>query len=305
MGGAVERSTPSQDTPNGNTPSRKTASSDPFDHELRYLLSHAEMRRFLDAIAARTAIEIYDRERPISYTRTTYLDTDDLAYFRTGAGQPARRLRVREYAVAATAKDAPILSGVAFVELKEHDGPTRRKIRLAASPAEIAQLLADRNAGPSSGMTAGQAELARELALATMAPRLATWYRRLCLTADARRVRITLDENLTFCRPQPLGDVGSLAAPRERDVLAAFPARVLEVKHCGEMPFWLGPALESLQPAESFSKFRMGMTALGQSRTEEGQAEEEAEEEAQEQAEGRSPTAPAPPAFALGSFIAA
>ena len=231
------------------------------------------MRRFLDAIAARTAIEIYDPARPISYTRTTYLDTDELTYFRTGDGAPARRLRIREYAVAATAKDAPILSGVAFVELKEHDGPARRKVRLAASPAEIAQLLADRAGGPSSNMTAGQAELARELALPTMAPRLATWYRRLCLTADARRVRITLDENLTFCRPQPIGDAGSLAAPREREVIAAFPARVLEVKHCGEMPFWLGPALESLQPADSFSKFRMGMTALGHA----GDAGQEAE----------------------------
>jgi hypothetical protein len=289
MGGAVEASTPSQ-----NTPSRKTASNDPFDHELRYLLSHGEMRRFLDAIAARSAVEIYDRERPISYTRTTYLDTDDLTYFRSGPGQPARRLRVREYAVATTAKDAPILSGVAFVELKEHDGPARRKIRLAASPAEIAQLLADRKSGPSANMTDGQAELARELARPTMAPRLATWYRRLCLTGDARRVRITLDENLTFCRPQPLGDAGSLAAPRERDVIAAFPARVLEVKHCGDMPYWLGSALESLQPAESFSKFGMGMTALGHAAT------------AEQATEGRTAAAaPASPQFALGSFIAA
>lgn len=292
MGGAVETSTPSH-----NTPSPKTASNDPFDHELRYLLSHAEMRRFLDAIAARAAIEIYDRERPISYTRTTYLDTDDLTYFRTGDDQPARRLRVREYAIAAKAKDAPILSGVAFVELKEHDGPTRRKIRLAASPAEIAQLLANRKAGPSSNMTAGQAELARELARPTMAPRLATWYRRLCLTAEARRVRITLDENLTFCRPQSIGDPGSVAAPRARDVIAAFPARVLEVKHCGDMPFWLGPALESLQPAESFSKFRMGMTALAHA----GEGELETEPET----ESRASAAPASPQFAIGSFIAA
>ncbi len=288
MGGAVETSTPSH-----KTPSHKTASNDPFDHELRYLLSRGEMRRFLDAIAARVAIEIYDRERPISYTRTTYLDTDDLTYFRTGDGEPARRLRVREYAVAASPKDAPVLSGVAFVELKEHEGPARRKIRLAASPTELAQLLANRQAGASAKMTGGQAELARELALPTMAPRLATWYRRLCLTADAGRVRITLDESLTFCRPQPVGDAGSVAAPGERDVIAAFPARVLEVKHCGDMPFWLGPALESLQPAESFSKFRMGMTALGHG----GQAEQESG--------GRAPAAPAALPFALGSFIAA
>ena len=302
MGGPVETSTPSPKAAshNGasqNAASPKAANGDPFDHELRYLLSHGEMRRFLDAIAARTAIEIYDPIRPISYTRTTYLDTDDLTYFRTGDGAPARRLRIREYAVATTPKDAPILSGVAFVELKEHDGPARRKVRLAASPAEIARLLANREVGPASHMTAGQAELARELALPTMAPRLATWYRRLCLTADARRVRITLDENLTFCRPQPIGDAGSLAAPREREVIAAFPARVLEIKHSGEMPFWLGPALESLQRAESFSKFRMGMTALGHTGV--------VDRDAGQEADGPSSDAAASPLFAIGSFVAA
>jgi hypothetical protein len=294
MGGAVETSTPSQKAQSQNAASQSTANNDPFDHELRYLLSHGEMRRFLGAIAARTAIEIYDPARPISYTRTTYLDTDDLTYFRTGDGAPARRLRIREYAFAATPKEAPVLSGVAFVELKEHDGPARRKVRLAASPAEIAQMLADREVGPSSKMTAGQAELAREMALPTMAPRLATWYRRLCLTADARRIRITLDENLTFCRPQPIGDAGSLAAPRDREVIAMFPARVLEIKHSGEMPFWLGPALESLQPADSFSKFRMGMTALGHTG------------EVSREADGLAPAASTTsPLFAIGSFVAA
>ena len=298
MGGAVETSTPSPRAASQNAASQNPANNDPFGHELRFLLSHGEMRRFLDAIAARTAIEIYDPARPISYTRTTYLDTDDLTYFRTGDGAPARRLRIREYAVATTPKETPVLSGVAFVELKEHDGPARRKVRLAASPAEIARLLAERQAGPSSSMTAGQAELARELALPTMAPRLATWYRRLCLTADARRVRITLDENLTFCQPQPIGDAGSLAAPREREVIAAFPARVLEIKHCGEMPFWLGPALEALQPADSFSKFRMGMTALGHT----GQVGQEAVGQA---AEGLAPAASTSPMFAVATFVAA
>jgi len=300
MGSAVETSGPSpkgapsqKATPTLRaTPTQKATTSDPFDHELRYLLSRAEMRRFLDAIAARAAIEIYDPERPISYTRTTYLDTNDLTYFRTGDGAPARRLRIREYAVAATAKEAPVLSGTAFVELKQHDGPARSKVRLAASPAEIVRLLGHR-ADPSPAITAAEAEIVRELARPTMAPRLATWYRRLCLTAEGRRVRITLDENLTFCQPQPVGEPGALAAPREREVVAAFPARVLEVKHCGEMPFWLGPALEALQPAESFSKFRMGMTALGHGT------------EARQEAEGLAPAITESPLFAVASFVAA
>ncbi|HVV51427.1 MAG TPA: VTC domain-containing protein, partial [Polyangia bacterium] len=249
MGGAVE------------------TSNDPFDHEQRFLLSRAEMRRFLDAVAARAAVEIYDPARPVSYTRTTYFDTNDGVYFRSGEGAPARRLRVREYAVAATPESAPTLSGVAFIELKEHEGSARRKVRLAATPAEIAELV-DRGGRAavttaSPGAAAALAVIARELALPTMDARLATWYRRLCLTAEGRRVRITLDENLTFCRPQPIGAPGAVAAPQAREVVAAFPARVLEVKHSGEMPYWLCAALESLQPARAFSKFQMGMTALG------------------------------------------
>ena len=248
MGGAVE-----------NTPS-----NDPFDHEQRFLLSRTEMRRFLEAIAPRTAVEIYDPARPISYTRTTYLDTNDLVYFSSAEGAPARRLRVREYAVAASAKDEPVLSGVAFIELKQHEGAARSKMRLQATPAEIARLIARHEVHqPAPEATAPWSAIALELSLPTMAPRVSTWYRRLCLTAEGRRVRITLDENLTFCRPQPIGDPGSPAAPHAREIVAAFPARVLEVKHSGEMPVWLQPALQALQPADGFSKFQMGMTALG------------------------------------------
>jgi VTC domain len=279
MGGAVDTSTPS---------------NDPFDHELRFLLSRSEMRRFLDAVAARAAVEIYDPARPISYTRTTYLDTDDLAYFRSGEAEPARRLRVREYAVARGPKEAPVLSGVAFIELKQHAGDARSKLRLGATPSEIARLVAARGAlDPAAAPTSTLAAIAHELALPTMAPRLATWYRRLCLTGEGRRVRITLDEYLTFCRPQPLGEAGAPATPGEQEVVAAFPARVLEVKHCGEMPHWLGPALESLQPADAFSKFRMGMTALGHG----ADANDDA---------ARAASAPAEsPPFALGCFVAA
>lgn len=279
MGGAVETSTPS---------------NDPFDHELRFLLSRGEMRRFLDAVAARAAVEIYDPARPISYTRTTYLDTDDLAYFRSAEAEPARRLRVREYAIAATSNDAPVLSGVAFIELKQHAGDARSKVRLGATPSEIARLVAAQGAVEPGAAPRGVLDtIVHELARPTMAPRLATWYRRLCLTGEGRRVRITLDEHLTFCQPQPIGAAGDPAKPGAREVVAAFPARVLEVKHCGEMPLWLGPALEALQPADAFSKFRMGMTALGHGA---------------DARDGAARAASAPsesPPFALGSFVAA
>jgi hypothetical protein len=287
MGGAVETSTPS---------------SDPFDHELRFLLSRSEMRRFLNAIAPRAAVEIYDPERPISFTRTTYFDTDDLNYFRSGDGSPARRLRVREYAVAASPGEAPVLSGVAFIELKQHEGDVRCKERLAATPAEIARLVDSAGATPPALASGGPLRvIARELALPTMAPRLGTWYRRLCLTGEARQVRITLDENLTFCRPQAIGEPGALAAPRAREMVAAFPARVLEVKLTGAMPYWLEKALESFERADSFSKFRMGMTALGHD-LEAAAAEPRGAQTGDR--EGPDTEAELPP-FGLGSFVAA
>jgi hypothetical protein len=270
----------------------KTPSNDPFDHEQRFLLSRTEMRRFLQAIAPRAAVEIYDPARPISYTRTTYLDTNDLVYFSAAEGAPARRLRVREYAVAASLEDQPVLSGVAFIELKQHEGAARSKVRLSATPAEIARLIARHDVHQPAGEAAAPwSAIALELSLPTMAPRLATWYRRLCLTGEGRRVRITLDENLTFCRPQAIGDAGAPAAPPAKEIVAAFPARVLEVKYCGEMPVWLQPALEPLETADAFSKFQMGMTALGHGADGRG---------------ARESTAAADPLpFAVPSFVAA
>ena len=105
--------------------------------------------------------------------------------------------------------------------------------------------------------------IARELAIPTMAPRLSTWYRRLCLAVDGSPVRITLDEGLQFCLPRPIGRAGQPAAPAPSQVVAAFPSRILEVKHAGHLPAWLEGLLAHLRPAPGhFSKFRMGMEAL-------------------------------------------
>ena len=95
-----------------------------------------------------------------------------------------------------------------------------------------------------------------------MAPRLTTWYRRAAMTAESGRVRITLDERLTFCRPQNVGVVGAEVAPSPADVIAPGPARILEIKHWGDRPVWLTWALTGLQPAHDFSKFRIGMGAM-------------------------------------------
>jgi hypothetical protein len=244
-----------------------SGSNDPFEHEERFLLSRAQVSQFFEAVGPRATTETYDPSRPISYTRTTYFDTDDFAYLRSCEGPLARRLRIREYALAASLAEPPVFSGSAFLELKQNAGTARSKVRLSASPELLCRLLDPARAAdgrfdaidPRSSL----ATLEREIRTPGMAPRLTTWYRRVCLSAESGRVRITLDQNLTFYRPQPLGRAGGSTGPSPADAVAAGPARILEIKLWGGMPDWLAAAVDGLRPAPRFSKFRMGMMALG------------------------------------------
>jgi hypothetical protein len=258
----------------GQPGQRASSGNDPFTHELRFLLAREEASRFLESLAGRAHLTTYDAEYPVSYTQTTYFDTADAAYLSQLAGEPARRLRVRQYATAATLDAAPVFSGVGFIELKQHLGTARSKFRLAATATEIASLVRDPEGAIEAALVAGLYDepvciVARELALPTMAPRLSTWYRRVCLTVPGEALRITLDEGLQFCRPQPIGRPGFEAAPDRRDVLAAFPARILEVKHGGALPDWLAGMVSGLRATPpDFSKFRIGMQSLSSRRPE-------------------------------------
>jgi hypothetical protein len=145
-------------------------------------------------------------------------------------------------------------------------------VRLSAAPALLRRLVErrgelDAELAPLHALSA-LATVRRELRHPTMAPRLTTWYRRVCMSAEDGRVRITLDERLRFCRPQLIRrfgtEVGTEVAPRPEDVIAAGPPRILEIKLWGETPDWLLNGLDGLSPAPDFSKFRMGMMALGQ-----------------------------------------
>jgi len=173
---------------------------------------------------------------------------------------------LREYAMAASMEDAPVLSGTACLELKQNTGTARSKVRIQASPTLLRLLIERRGlrdpAFASLEPLSALATLQREFAFPTIAPRLTTWYRRAAMTAESGRLRITLDERLTFCRPQIIGVVGAEVAPNAADIVASGPARILEIKHWGERPLWLARALEGMEPAHGFSKFKMGMEAI-------------------------------------------
>ncbi len=242
---------------------------DAFEREQRFLLTRAQTVAFLRAVSAHAVPELHDRARPLSFTRTTYLDSVDLAYLRSCAGRVARRLRLREYAVASNLTEAPLLTGLCFLELKQSAGTVRSKVRLAAPRRALERLVAgsfdtdtdldDALDGDGAGRAA-LATLRAEVVSRRPVPCLTTWYRRSCLSGESGRVRITLDQGLSFCEPQRLGEAGDDATPSA--IIARGPARIVEIKLQGEAPAWLARATASLTPAPSFSKFQMGMAAL-------------------------------------------
>ncbi|HET6148634.1 MAG TPA: VTC domain-containing protein [Polyangia bacterium] len=245
-------------------PTHHGLGADQFERERRFLLSRDETVAFLRAVSAKCTPERYEQTRPLSYTRTTYLDTADLSYFRSFRNGMARRLRLREYAAASTLNEVPMLTGVCCLELKQSTGSARSKVRFSASPRTLRRILSgdaqldidDDSPAQLMALSALRAELAGR----RVAPCLTTWYRRTCLTGEDGRVRITLDQDLTFCHPEALGDDGEPAAPAR--VVARGPARILEVKYFGDAPAWLARATAPLIAAPSFSKFRMGVMAL-------------------------------------------
>ncbi len=95
---------------------------DAFEREQRFLLTRAQTVAFLRAVSTHVVPELHDRARPLSFTRTTYLDSVDLAYLRSCTGRVARRLRLREYAAASNLHETPLLTGVSFLELKQSAG---------------------------------------------------------------------------------------------------------------------------------------------------------------------------------------
>jgi hypothetical protein len=244
-----------------------TGQYSPAEVERRYILRREAAEAFIHAVAPRLSLDVYDEVRPVSYTRTTYLDTDDLAYYRSFDGHVMRRVRIREYAAGRDLDDTPTLSGVCVLELKESSGQIRSKARFRSPPHVIAHLVRHRGEAPLLlRQTLDQMQALRALQACFSAdlltPRVTTWYRRASLSGEGGRVRVTLDEGIKFCKPCLIGAPGEHAEPQE--IIGYGPGRVIEVKYIGEPPAWLLEAMRLLPEEANFSKFRAGMEALQQ-----------------------------------------
>ncbi len=233
------------------------------EHERKFLVMPDDGDAFLDAVSPWTTPDVFDAAGPFSWTRTTYLDTDDFAWFRAAArGERARKLRIRQYACASTAAAAPLLGADCFLELKESGDETRSKIRFRAVPALIAEMV--RSAGEVSVDAPPSVAfelLRRILRRSHPSPRVTTWYRRESRSSDDGQVRVTVDSSVVFARPELPGPPGAPAIPA--NPIATFPFHIVEIKYTGDAPSWLATAAETLPASTGFSKFREGMTCLG------------------------------------------
>jgi hypothetical protein len=233
--------------------------------ERKYRIDGASAQGVLEAIAPFTVATIHDPVAPIAWTRTTYLDTPALDYFRSGDGTRSRRLRVREYASAPDLASMPLLTGECWLELKESAACTRVKSRFCAAGEVIAAMIAAGELPPAweerLAFLDGSRDLLRRIVRDRPAPVLTTWYRRTARAAGA--VRVTVDEELSWALPCAIGARGLAAAPPR--VFAKLASCVLEVKHAGPAPAWLEDALGGLPAPSDFSKFREGMRRLLQS----------------------------------------
>src|SRR5205823_3511638 len=119
-------------------------------------------------------LPVQDGVRPC-HVRTTYFDTEDLAFHRSSRQGVRRRLRVREYASADETGGDFSLAERCYLELKQSSDSVRHKLRVAITPDEIDRRLAD-------------------VAGAPMIAWVATLYRRRALQDASGTLRVTLDD---------------------------------------------------------------------------------------------------------------
>jgi hypothetical protein len=217
-----------------------------FEREVRFLVDPAAAESQLREILPWLTPEVHDPDRPVAWTRTTYLDTAENRYFLASERAVVQRLRVREYGSAPDLESAPRFSGLSSLELKVTHGCRRKKVRWWA-PSD---LVTGAISGERDALACCPRILRRHLRRA-LRPRVVTWYRRLAFTtATPSQVRLTIDLDLRFTRP-------------DGRLLASWDSAVVEAKSSGEPPAWLAAVLGRLGDPQAFSKFRAGMLLLG------------------------------------------
>jgi len=227
-------------------------------HERKFVATASCASRLLDRLARRTKHETPDPTRPVTYNRTTYLDTAEQTFLRSPETGLARKLRIREYASAPVEGVTPTLSPGCFLELKESREGMRAKTRLRTDPLSLARILAGEVIGRTLVDPFGAFDTLLEVVQRYRpAPAVTSWYRRMTVVDEERGLRVTVDSGICFTQPVAPGTVPASAFPDR--AFGQIPFSVVEVKSPQEMPRWLSEELASLTEVRGFSKFEQGM----------------------------------------------
>lgn len=216
----------------------------PRECERKFVVPADSAARFLERIESRTALELADPARPVSYNRTTYLDTPDRFFFRSSRNAVARKLRIREYATARVTGAPPAFSSDIYFEVKESGEGFRSKIRIPFS-SPIAEILS-------------REPFRDVLGARPIVPVLTTFYRRVRRTCLDVPVSVTVDTDVRFSPPVDPGCALICSHP-----LFFLRHSIIELKTTGALPAWLLDELDPSDEAATFSKFEHGMRLLG------------------------------------------
>lgn len=227
--------------------------------EQRFFPTAAELVAFLEhTIDVDLWATPWNRDKPIQYLRTTYLDSEDLALLNSTV---RRRLRLREYARASEPNEAPAVDRTCYLELKQINGSLHRKMRFQLD--RDALLRDDGSVDVNRALDAARGTLSPVFAtmgvpLQSLRPCVTTCFRRVSLGSSRPRLRVTLDHTIAFSLPASLAD-----NIREPDHVVGYgPQQILEVKHEDALPEWLTDALCLMPAPLQISKFELGLKTV-------------------------------------------
>ncbi|MCG8420343.1 MAG: VTC domain-containing protein [Proteobacteria bacterium] len=173
-------------------------------YELKFWLSESGSLQLEHALIQLGERCVFDRDRPVAFAYTTYLDTDDGHFFHAD-GSVTSRLRVREYAAARRLDETPIWTGLCYLEYKHRWGALRQKHRWNMSQIAARGIVAALRNGDDPLRSLARLDRvpawSRELRRATLRPFLCTWYR--CTTFRLGAARVTIDRDISFSAPFP------------------------------------------------------------------------------------------------------
>jgi hypothetical protein len=201
---------------------------------------------------------VHDPNRPTSFVLTTYFDTVDHRLFASSRSVAQPRVRLRQYAGAASDDATPVLSGICAFEVKLSIFESRRITRVVDTADRVDGLLDERI--PIGRRLDGEHALpraARAVRSGALRPVLTSYFRR--RSYGARGIRVTIDDRIVYTRPARLGRPGQPARPE--GAFHRSPHVVVEVKLSADPPPWLTDAMRLIRRGSVECKFHEGMRA--------------------------------------------